>query len=657
MDRGRIKERRESFISYSREELFDKERFKKCECGETCECGIIKKEMSDTLKKKTTRSKSESRAAESLEIQPQDVNIDQEQQPLSPVEIKMYNSKTLPKRIEKIKKIRARKETARFYTDLGMSNDNSNEQNNDNELKIVEPTDEVRKVEVEKKIQRQERVDKEIQKSPKKDSDIIRSILEKSELGNNRKFIKTTATLRRKSLEQMEKSPLSHRKLSEALASINIEKSEEKDDKRAQQKAPEIPLEEPLYESLLRNVHVPYKFAPPMLKRSMSSSSSSSLKDRQSTDSQNTVIYNLIATNEEVKDDESDCDYVTLTYSNDRLETVDGEIVNRSFLSSAQSNDLMTASDTNVSYDKQNSMAQLNSSGASSDDIKEQSFTSSIVDLEKGENFGQRSKSFIHKFMGMKQHDDDLTSQKSVTACSITSRKSFDGGLSFSLKNILHKASTADITQSTSTPRIYRQGSEDLGNRIAHVDYADPRTLFPSTVNVLVNKNSLHHRDSVFSSSSDSVCDAQRQLNQSSTDPFSDSYYEDTAESLLENDFRDSAIYSDDSNERRNETCLSTEEHIYATISRPQSKLVPPKIPKKPILKVKTSIPVPKSSTSTQSPPPVPAKPSNLKSPEVRNSILHVRKLNSPGQKSFINSQENLSQSKSWVQQQVQKYE
>lgn len=591
LERGRIKERRESFISYSRDDLFEKDRLKKCDHQENCKCENIKKELTDTLK--ANRSKSESRNEkknlEALDLErklPSQPSI--EPTPLSPLEIKMYNAKTLPKRIEKIKQKRAKKETARFYTDLG-------DDVSDTILKIVEATDggSDKKPEISQMTECEDSTvdNSEMNFSKKKDSEIIRSILEKSEF----KKVSKHGALRRKSLEQVEsKSPLTIRKLSDALAAIKTDPSQN------ECKSAGTPISEPLYEELLRNVHVPYKFGPSIVKRSLSVSSSSSTKEI--IDLSQTIAASSTTINDD-DNDESDCDYVTLTYSNEGLETIDGDYVGKN--SSIQLNDTISCSDTNICYNKRSSISQLNSS---SDDMKhENSINDSTNDLGRHDSISSRSRSFLHKFISMKSQEDDLTSQKSVAA-SISSRKSLEA-LCFNSKN---------------QPRVYRQGSEDLGNRIAHVDYADPKTLFPSAVNIFVNKNSLHQRDSVVSSSSDSVCDPHKQKQtQQEIEPFSDSFYEDTAESLLENDFRDSAIYSDDSNERR----MESNEHIYAAVSKPVVKPTPPQIPKKPSnIALKTSLL--NRFASPMSPPPVPIKPSNLRSPEIRNAILTVRKVN-----------------------------
>lgn len=580
LERGRIKERRESFISYSRDELF-----KKCDHEENCDCGNVKKELTETLK---GRSKSETRNPEV------DDNHDEikDQTPLSPLEIKIYTSKTLPKRIEKIKKSREKKETAKFYTDL--NDDETQKVENENELKIIEACDDTKP----KDVQFQRR-----------DSDIVKSILVQSDLANRR--LQKATMPRRKSFEQVDHgSPLSRRKLEEALEAIKVEG---KTNSCESPTTPQKPIDEPLYEELLRNVHVPYKFAPPMLKRSQSVSSASSCKDI----AVKTVDKNQASSTTTINDDDESEDYVMLTYSDDKLEAVDG---------------------VNVSQNspKNQSNSQLNH--GSSDDIKQ---------LDKP------VKSFLHKFMKSPQDEDS----KSISS----SRKSFDGGLNSSWKNMIYKNSSTDITAVFNPPPIYRQGSEDLGCRIANVDYADPKKLFASNSNILINKSSLYQqRDSVVSTSSDSIIDSQKQI--PITDPFSDSYYEDTAESVLESkDFRDSAIYSDDSNEKRSDSTLSPDDHIYATVNKPPTP-TKPALPKKPSLLIKPNFTSRLNVTSptTSIPPPIPCKPSNLKSPEVRNAIFSYRKnhLNATEDKSStVKDEKSENLSNSWVKQQVGKFQ
>jgi hypothetical protein len=409
---------------------------------------------------------------------------------------------------------------------------------------------------------------------------------------------------------------------------------------------------------------VPYKFAPPMLRRSASNQSSNSEK------------LKLSIPNPKPEDpaDGSDCDYVTLTYNENDLVAVDGEEVKRTTNSTpstppsagaARINHeimMMSTSDTNINYCKPLVEVPTNLS----EESEMFPLNSSINDLERS---GKHHKSLLQRFMGLRiteSHNDETLSQKSVSTSA--SRKSLDSGVlkSYFSYNSDRKLSMTEIAQNSgSIPPIYRQGSEDLGSRIAHVDYADPKTLFPSTSNILINKAALKsQRDSVFSSSSDSVCDPQIKQIQ-----MEDSYYEQCVEDCLENDFRDSAVYSDDNNGRLDALLtpeFQHEEHIYAQVNKKTK--TPPIVPKKPSLLVK---PLPITT-----PPPVPVKPSNLKSPDVKKVILSYRNSNSstssnlPINTSRLSSGSNQSTNtltpevsnestspKSWVLQQVQKFQ
>lgn len=585
----------------------------KCNHSENCDCESVKQELNEVVKK---RSQSETRNPE------EELNaIVANQPPMSPLEIKMYTSKTLPKRIEKLKKNREKKETARFYTDLVDDEILKVENENDNELKIVEPSDDASEKPSDVLLER-------------RDSDIIKSILVQPEVPSRK--LQKGGMSRRKSFEHVDQgSPLSRRKLEEALEAIKSENQNSPNVSPQNSPLSLKPSEEPLYEELLRNVHVPYKFAPPMLKRSQSVSSATSIKEifLKTPDKVQALSTQTI---NDVDDDESELDYVTLTYSDDKLEAVDGVSVTQN---SPKSN---------------NSSIHLNNS-SSCDDFKQSSPNNSEISLKP-------AKSFLHKFMKSPSHDEDT---KSV---SLSSRKSFDGGLNSSWKSMIYKTSTTDVSTVFNTPPIYRQGSEDLGSRIANVDYADPKKLFASNTNILINKSSLYkQRDSVVSSSSDSIMhDAQKHLQ---VDPFSDSYYEDTAESVLESkDFRDSAIYSDDSNEKRSDAPPCSDDHdAYASVNRKPPTPAKPALPKKPSLLLKpnfTSRPSSLISSPQQNPPPIPCKPSNLKSPEIRNAIFNFRKGNFHSSEEKLSSQplsptneSSSNQSGSWVKQQLGKFQ
>lgn len=663
LDRSRSKERRESFISYSKEELLKqaKEEGKKCDHSHECDCVKVKQQLADTLTKKSEgRSRSETRS---------DTPEKSEEATNKGVEIKQYNAKFLPKRIANIKKNRAKtmKETSKFYMDLPA------DYNSNTELKIVEASDKV----CEDKVP--DVVDKNAETidvvSLKKDAEIISQlILQNADF--SRKPVKP-ALIRRKSFDQPERI-MSDPKFTETHFDIDNPPKTSQSVVDVESKVNEEEAE-PIYESLLRNVHVPYKFAPPMVRRPFRKAKENKLKLKIPKPEQDV----------EPDKDGSDCDYVTLTYTPEGdLSTVDGEVVpkttksNPSTPASSKNEILMlSCSDTNINYGKALSEANFTAnSRTSSDELKDfiSDTTSEILAMSNSTNDLERrgslntkiARSLYKRFMSHKSptnataNNDETMSQKSISTS--TSRKSLDG-MSFNFKSLLSHDRKTSVPESP----VYKQGSEDLGSRIAHVDYADPRTLFQSTssistsnTNIFINKNSLKsQRDSVFSSSSDSVCDKQQQ----SSVEFANNYYEQSVEDCLENDFRDSAIYSDDNNDRqRLDTLLASgtnthQEHIYASVVK-REKIVPtveklpatpPKIPKKPSCIAKPSF--------HTSPPPIPIKPlnlSHLKSPPILFKTVPSSSGASsiPKRQSPPSSPDSLSP-KSWVLQQVQRFQ
>ncbi|KAL5287930.1 PLEKHG1 family protein [Megaselia abdita] len=106
---------------------------------------------------------------------------------------------------------------------------------------------------------------------------------------------------------------------------------------------------------------------------------------------------------------------------------------------------------------------------------------------------------------------------------------------------------------------LHLQGSEALGERMANTDYAVPSSLFK------IQLLSCKQRDSAFSltSSNDSVCDKKKSFP-----------YEETVEACLENDFRDSAFYSDENMP----ICFvqATNKYIRYPVIPPKPKNLPP---------------------------------------------------------------------------------
>ena len=642
-----------------------KEDGKKCDHSHNCDCEKVKQQLADNFSKKSEgRSRSETRS---------DTPEKSEEATNKGVEIKQYNAKFLPKRIANMKKNRAKtmKETSKFYMDLPA------DYNSNTELKIVEASDKVSEDKVPDVVDKVTEVIEKV--SLKKDADIISQlILQNTEF--NRKAVKP-ALIRRKSFDQPERT-MSDPKFNETHFDIDNPPKISQSVVDVESKVNEEDAE-PIYESLLRNVHVPYKFAPPMVRRPFRKVKENKLKLKMPKQEQE----------QDPDKDGSDCDYVTLTYTAEGdLSTVDGEDVpkttksNPSTPASAKNEILMlSCSDTNINYGKALSEANFTAnSRTSSDELKDfiSDTTSEILAMSNSTNDLERrgslntkiARSLYKRFISHKSptiataNNDETMSQKSISTNA--SRKSLDG-MSFNFKSLLSYERN-DRKISVPESPVYKQGSEDLGSRIAHVDYADPRTLFQSSssistsnTNIFINKSSLKsQRDSVFSSSSDSVCDKQQQ----SSVEFASNYYEQSVEDCLEHDFRDSAIYSDDNYDRqRLDTLLASDqqEHIYASVIKREKvekvddflPATPPKIPKKPSCIARPSF--------HASPPPVPFKPSNLshlKSPTTMFKTMPSPVGTSsagtaiPTRQSPPNSPDSLSP-KSWVLQQVQRFQ
>jgi len=257
--------------------------------------------------------------------------------------------------------------------------------------------------------------------------------------------------------------------------------------------------EEPIYETLLRNVHVPYKFSPVMGR----AKSSQMLKKRSKT---------------APAAPRPESDYVTLVYSAEGvLQRVGEEAVQRDSCSSSSTSTSSTGSGSTLKRDSQSTVINLS--------------------MEAVQEHGSRP---LPK-------NSVSGSESSLLPRAL---KSIDNlSLAFGRSNRPPERRVSDVSEMCRQSVLHRQGSEAVGERMAHVDYADPKTLFGLGV--------LNHseRDSVFSltsSSSDSMCEQQRK--KSGVDPSSATFeYEQQVEDSLENDFRDSAIYSDDNEKRSGE--------------------------------------------------------------------------------------------------------
>ncbi|XP_065086454.1 pleckstrin homology domain-containing family G member 3 [Ochlerotatus camptorhynchus] len=573
----------------------------------TCKCDAVKKELEH--KQLKSRSRSETRLPEDrkgAKMSDEEVfakamaernrfATQRRKTKESLVEVKSYNTSTIPKRIANIRKTRSKTLTGNstFYTDLELGEG----EDDTTVLKITESTDNLSidgvgegSSEVEEPKSAQTKEELEEDGSSRRDSDIISQlVLEKSE------FRKMSRPPKKKSFDSMrslsctsqdedrEQERMEAGKEDVIPQPPSTDPPEEETEEDEFRKVDELNKEsedllnrlseiqsdlvspEPIYESLLRNVHVPYKYAPP-LTRSVSQ--------------QYGKVLESMRTDASPKKSRPDSDYVTLAYSENGLINIDGHgVMPKSSIAQLRN------SDTNINY--HHPWRKEDESGPVQDtrsEIVTLIGDDSLKPLERQGSLSIKSpKNLLQRFIS-------LHSSPSTTG---------------SCDSNLHqrKMSVPD----NPTP-IYKQGSLDLGSRIANLDYADPRTLFTANnqPNILINRASmkplsadLEQRDSIFSlnSSSDSVCGVTNELEDESY-----SFYEKDVEECLEHeDFRDSAVYSGDDNRPDLD-----DQVVYESIGEiNQQRLL------RPLSQVARSISS-ASSSSSGPPPPVPVKPAHL---------------------------------------------
>lgn len=585
---------------------------------DNCNCSLVKSELNSTLSRKNAmkdkdgrgRSKSEPRITDIFltkhnpaKLSTESLTSTMNRNKYRSADVKMYNTKTLPKRIANLKKQRARsmKETSKFYMDLPMD---------DTVLRITESTENLNKIDgtdVTEDTKTAYGIDECTPKSDcklgtKKDIEIICDLLKdkqrefdrilnkppKKKSFDNGKYCGNQELLHAVPPPDDDDDESTERQTNEVLHSPERISS-----------VNSVPNEfinsEPIYESLLRNVHVPYKYSP-VLSRSISQPQQKTCR----------------VTKRDVKRPESD--YVTLVYSETgQLESVDGHVI------VAKDDPLtMRSSDSNINYNKVNASLGRDDEGISSS-------SSGNLDSQNSLN-NEAVRVDGNNECGIKD------------SCSSISNKSVD--------NISTKTSRSDRrTSDASTDHqhiIHKQGSESLGSRIAHLEYADPQTLFSShsNSNILINKHFLKtQRDSAFSltSSNDSVNDLKHHIFEAMGN---DSYYEKSVEDSLEKEdfFRDSAIYSDDCNERKTENVYEVPNYSPPLLPRKS----PPRIPKKPLL----------------SPPPLPPKPMlNLLKIEKNdsNDLLNEQRLMTDSD--LLSPTDSNCSSSSWVLTQIKNFE
>lgn len=572
------------------------------------------------------------------------------------LEVRIYNTKTLPKRIANLKKQRSKtlKETSKFYMDLP-------EENREPEtvLKITETSDDLAIGDVRVNRRRasldaadsisnvlNENINRKLSSvslltpmnlsqklamnKNKRDIDIISELLK-----DHKEFDRILKKPPKKSLECEKTSPSQEGRSTKLqkgeslfrmpLPPIPTEGNETtKSDSFVQRELPP----EPIYESLLRNVHVPYKFPSPVLNRSLSQPNNRFLKVKRPV---------------EAPPKRPDSDYVTLTFDeNGEVASLDDDIRLPKYGSHFRK------SDTNINYHvrklSDEKVPSIESFMSTVDFEGSRCSISSETDYSVSISTIQTTKS--SDLLTQETASPETASMSAMDVCKSVDQLNINKSV-----NKLPERRVSDVTGMQRKSIIHKQGSKALGSRIASVDYADPKILFAnnsiylSPPNKPLNKSlSNIQRDSAFSltSSNDSVnlatiddvsttslsvlpqvtviysndtktesevptltvCKVSPSHSSSSCNNSSsgdDSYYEKTVETYLENDgiFRDSAIYSDDNTERP----YTRPEHIYSTIDEvKQEEKAKPMIPPKLNLK--------KVATRTAPPPPLPTKPS-----------------------------------------------
>lgn len=542
-------------------------------------------------------------------------------------EVRRYNTKTLPKRIANLKKQRSKtlKETSHFYMDLPPSEtisptvlkitespEKANEMayrrrasldGTEGTLKILSAEDDTRKMSTASLASMPSmslRIEHSQNGPTKRDIDIIAELLKHHKDEFDRILKKPPK--KSPSLTDVEKSAPNFE-----LKTVKPPPDETPQPSLAQRLSNfkrDVALHEPLYESLLRNVHVPYKFPSPVLNRSASQPQCRFPKFRRPT---------------EAPPKRPDSDYVTLNYSESgELAGVDGKLL-------AKNGKQFRKSDTNINYNGHRSSSADETEDSRSAILLNESVSSETDAISMNDN---ESNAEVAEGVST-----DALSELSLSI--VDHHKSVENLDSDKLPMKLPERRVSDVTGMHHKSIIHKQGGRALGSRIASVDYADPKLLFgnhqnhhrrsQTFINRISKKNIQLQRDSVLSSTSsnDSVNtnhanDTTNALASPPSPPFDaskplpdipivdDCYYEKNIDTCLESDevFRDSAIYSDECNEKR----YMRPEHIYSTINEVKetaaAKPIPP--PKIPSHKIQ---PIP---LRTAPPPPLPAKPTNL---------------------------------------------
>ncbi|XP_052873855.1 uncharacterized protein LOC128279175 [Anopheles cruzii] len=599
--------------------------------------------------------------------------------------IKAYNSTMIPKRISEMRKRRPKTLTgsSTFYTDLDLTEDVTNTASTSapvdvlpscHESETAKPDDALAKVGPtgrmpqtttppppsgdDKKLLREHSAPPAVsskvmtpgttrQQQHMKDSEIISKLLLDVEQFNKmfhkqpkKKSSSDTVSLRRHgSVGERKPEPPSTEPPCEEDGNRGVSPAPVAIQRSVSEPAAQ-PDSEPIYESLLRNVHVPYKYAPPALARhslpcgETGGSVSDPILPPRVGQSGAAAAAGTARTRPE-------SDYVTLAYSELGLlqgiapEDPDLEAVEkRGEKERTTPGQLLRSSDTNISYHRE--VAEALARPGTEEEEQQPDGVDGVPSDTRSEivhSYEEPLPAKAFERQGSLSMKGSPGGQKSILQRFISLHTSPTGTSCGSDSNLLRfpplqrklsepNAAGGRSTELGSLGHIYKQGSMDLGSRIAHLDYADPRTLFPTHAptangagnNVLINRVSMQsvsynalasgeqQRDSMLASSSSSsegsVCEDQQPVLALNDDEDDENccFYERTVEECLEHDFRDSAVYSGDDNDRR--TGGGGGHAFYETPS--DSFLKTPPTPPSP------------QGTFGGHPPPIPAKPSHL---------------------------------------------
>lgn len=469
--------------------------------GEECRCELVKVELSNTLAAKNKEDERKMSVISGASLKSSRsmagdfgsskfLATSRAHSDHQATEIKMYNTKTLPKRIANIKKQRAKtaaKETFKFYMDFPDTVEP--------ETTVLRITESIENLSVDDEsqepkkddangspdvVQPADKVDnKEADTAETNDVSIIFDLLKD-------KHVEFDRILKR----PPKKKSFDNGKIDTHLMAIPEFKAKPEDANRLEtfpMKPPkDAPICEPIYESLLRNVHVPYKFSP-ILRRSISHQH---------------YRFRKPAAPLPPEDDQQgpDEDYVTLEYTESgQLKSVDGFKV-----MGKQRPSMMRSSDTNINYT---------------------SAAKRFPEVEAGDTFMRQSSLGLMTSSAPIAFDSPVTKMSS-SLTQLQHRKSMDCSHRKKIGKLSNRR-VSDAADVRFQRVMHKQGSESLGSRIAHLDYADPRTLFASGShgNILINRQSIQNCERTPSGG----------LVQPPFSSIGDSFYEQSVEDLLEN--------------------------------------------------------------------------------------------------------------------------